>query len=248
MDLETFKKNLDFSLSSNQTLSFFCECAIEYSGRAEAFLEKGERLIVIKSDNTLIVHQDKGSAPVNYMKAGTQINYELENENLCLLQCSNLDLKEYLTIEIFDVYGFLSRRLIDTQALELAGTERDMSDMLKDNPELIEPGFKPLSREEHTAFGFIDVFGHDGQGNLIIVECKRYVAGLSAVQQLRRYVEKMAQVKGIDISKIRGILAAPQITKSGKEMLTSWNYEFVEIEPPKKNIRFKKMQSNLSDF
>lgn len=248
MKFSLFKERLDKALNSNETISFFCECTIEYSGRAEAFLDKGERLILIKSDNTLIVHQFNGSAPVNYMKSGTQLNLELKNEDVCLLHCSNLDLKEYLTIEISSIYSMIERRLVDGETLELIGTEKDMSDMIKDNPESLEPNFKPLSREEHTEFGFIDVFGHDGKGNLVIVECKRYSAGLSAVQQLRRYVEKISKVKGLKLSSIRGILAAPKITKSGLVMLQDWGFEFKSLEPPNKHTKFKQRQSNLGDF
>ncbi|MFW6283284.1 MAG: endonuclease NucS domain-containing protein, partial [Minisyncoccales bacterium] len=107
---------------------------------------------------------------------------------------------------------------------------------------------QPLSREEHNKFGFIDVFGHDGSGNLVIIECKRYTAGLSAIEQLRRYVEKMSELKGIEKNKIKGILAAPDIAKNAEAMLIGWGYEFKPINPPKKLEKYNKNQKSLQDF
>jgi len=121
-----------------------------------------------------------------------------------------------------------------------------MSDLLFNQPELVEEGFKPYSREEHTKYGFIDVLGTDKSGHLTIVECKRYKAGPDAVQQLRRYVEKVKKDKGLQ--KVRGILAAPSLTKSAQDMLTELGYTHVEAKPPKSYEAFKKDQKDLHGF
>ena len=70
MDIKKFKKDFQAALSSNKTSCLFCKCIVSYSGRAEAELEEGERLIIIKADNTLLVHQSEGNTPINYMKSG----------------------------------------------------------------------------------------------------------------------------------------------------------------------------------
>jgi len=128
----------------------------------------------------------------------------------------------------------------------ISGTEEDMSRMLYENPELVEKGFKPVSQEEQTAYGFIDVFGYDANGTLVVVECKRYCADLSAVTQLRRYVEKVKESKGIDT--VRGILAAPKITDNAKKMLEDWGFKFISVNPPKYLEEFGKKQSKLDFF
>ncbi|MBI4141199.1 DUF91 domain-containing protein, partial [Candidatus Woesearchaeota archaeon] len=125
-------------------------------------------------------------------------------------------------------------------------TEEDMSKMLYSNPELIELGFKPVSQEEQTKYGFIDVFGTDKDGVLTVVECKRYCADLSAVTQLRRYVEKIKESKGIDT--VRGIIAAPKITDNAKNMLEDWGFKFISVNPPKYLEEFDKKQSKLDFF
>lgn len=247
MDLSQFRLQLNESINANKTISFFSRCKIFYSGRAEAELGEGDRLIIIKADNSLIVHQPEGSAPVNYMKAESSVEIQESDGELVLIS-RNQKLKDELIIIIFKVHSFQAHKLEDGCKITLAGSEKDMSDMIRDNPSLISSDFKPLSREEHNKFGFIDVFGHDGVGNLVIVECKRYTAGLSAVEQLRRYVEKMSELKGIKKSKIKGILASPEISKSAEEMLLSWGFRFVQVFPPKKLEKYNKNQKSLGDF
>lgn len=245
MELGEFKELFEEAIKKNQVISFFANCEIIYSGRAESELDRGDRLLIIKADNTLLIHQPKNSNPINYMKQETTYELAKEKKHLILL-AKHTKLKEFMEITIYRIYDCICRNLDDGQKLELVGTEKDMSDMIKDNPKLISSDFKPLSREEHTKFGFIDVFGHDKKGNMIVVECKRYVAGLDAVDQLRRYVEKIKELKGID--KVKGIIAAPQISPNALGMLKKWKFKFVKVEPPKRLERHKKGQKTLEGF
>nr|MCK4929553.1 endonuclease NucS [Nanoarchaeota archaeon] len=245
MELTDFRVKFEEALAKNESVVFFCNCEIRYSGRAEAFLQRGDRLIIVKSDNTLLVHQPEGGNPINYMKPNSKIDLE-HLENHFVLHVRNLDYKDYLDIEIFRVYEFINRKLEDGIKQELAGSEKDMSDMIKTKPELISNDFKPLSREEHTKFGFIDVFGHDKKGNLVVVECKRYTASLQCVTQLRRYVEKIKELKGTQ--KVKGILASPKISPNAKAMLEKWKFKWVQVHPPKRLERYTKDQKNLYEW
>ncbi|PLW79813.1 endonuclease NucS [Candidatus Woesearchaeota archaeon] len=245
IDFDHFIDEFKSALNANEVLTFYCNCKINYSGRAESFLPQGDRLIVIKSDNTLLVHQPVGNTPINYMKDGSQINIQKVGKHLEITS-QNLKYKDFLEIEIWGAYSIMRGKLEDGQKLVLQGNEKDMSDMIYDNPELISKDFKPLSREEHTKYGFIDVFGHDGKGEMVIIECKRYTAGLSCVTQLRRYVEKMKELKGIH--KVTGIIAAPDISTNAKKMLEDWNFKFKKVNPPKRLERYDKSQKSLSNF
>lgn len=222
-----------------------CACEIHYSGRAESFLGGGDRLIIIKADKTLLIHQPGGSNPINYMKEGTSISASLDGGKL-VLRCHNIPLREYMDIFISKVHSFQQLQMEDGEKLQLAGSERDMSDMIYENPALIEPGFKPLSREEHTKYGFIDIFGYDKNNALVIVECKRYSADFKAVEQLSRYVMKIKQLKGVD--NVRGIIAAPEISANALQMLKDFGFEFRSISPPKYLERFTKSQKQLADY
>ncbi|MFH1211617.1 MAG: endonuclease NucS [Candidatus Woesearchaeota archaeon] len=245
MELNEFEEEFESALKANNFIVFFCSCAIRYSGRAEAELGRGDRLVMIKGDNTLHIHQPSGGTPINYMKSGADIVLEKSSHHF-ILKAKHVKSKEFIDMEIFRVYNFMAEKLEDGAKQILVGNERDMSDMIKENPEIISKDFKPLSREEHTTFGFIDVFGHDKNGNLVIVECKRYAAGLDAVTQLRRYVEKIKELKGTD--KVTGVIAAPSITPNAMEMLKKWKFLFRDVHPPKRLERFRKDQKTLQGF
>ena len=245
MDINDFKYKFEQSYTKEEFITFYCGCSITYSGRAEARLEKGDRLVAVKQDGAVIIHQPEGGNPINYMKAGGTISLEKNGFHL-LFKAYNSTTKEHLELNIYRVYNFMGRNLVDGQKQVIAGTEADMSDMIRDNPHLISKDFKPLSREEHTKFGFIDVFGHDGNGNLVIIECKRYTSGLDAVHQLRRYVEKMKDLRGID--KVQGVLASPRISPNAEVMLKTWGFEWRQVEPPMCLLRHKKGQRTIADF
>ncbi len=236
---------LSDALKRNETIVFGCTCTIRYSGRAESLLGEGDRVIMIKADNALLVHQPTGNAPINYMKPGTGYTMRLDDMTL-VLKATNILEKENMEITISRVHFFNAHKLQDGQVIIVAGTEEDMSNMIYKNPELIEPGFTPVSQEEQTTYGFIDVLGTDKNGTLTVVECKRYVADLSAVTQLRRYVEKLMTSKGI--TKVRGIIAAPKITPNAEQMLNDWGFSFVSIKPPKYLEDFDKKQTRLEGF
>lgn len=245
MSLEETRDALRTALRKNQVITLFCSCEVSYSGRSEAELGRGERLIVIKQDNTVLVHQPADSTPVNYMKSGSSI--DVSDDDLTL-RSRNIDDKDFLEITVYEVLSFGAEKLQDGRSLQLVGTEEDMSDMIRENPGVVGDWFKPVSREEHTAYGFIDVFGHDDEGRYVIVECKRYTAGVSAVQQLRRYVEKVQRSKGVGEEKLRGVIAAPDIASNAADMLHDWSFEHVRVEPPNRERRFKEKQQSLDSF
>ena len=144
------------AINRNETVVFSCKCSIRYSGRAESFLDIGDRIIIIKSDNALLVHQPSGNAPINYMKPETSHKLSLEVNKL-ILRSRNLSLKEQMDINIERIYFFNSHKLEDGQSIIVSGTEDDMSRMIYENPGLVEEGLKPVSQEEQTKYGFIDV-------------------------------------------------------------------------------------------
>lgn len=226
-----------------ELLTLICECEIIYSGRAEAHLPKGERLIILKQDGCLLIHQPEHGNPINYLKAGGDVTLEKCDNHLFLRGKFG---KEFLDVEIYKVHNLMRKKMQDGQKQSLNGSEADMSDMLREQPHLIHSTFRPVSREEQTAVGFIDLFGHDGTGKLVVVECKRYTAGLSAISQLHRYVEKIKIVKGT--TKVTGVMAAPQITPNAHEMLKNYGYSFACVQPPMRHARDNNNQLSLDGF
>lgn len=242
MDYEKiFKEALD----QGHTIIISGCCEVTYNGRAQSYLPEGDRLVIIKSDKTLLVHQPEGNNPINYMKGNTA-HQLVKADDALYLKSQNLALKEYLDIKISNLHFLKSQRLHDGKKLVLNGTEKDMSDMIYNNPQMIELGFKPLNREEHTKFGFIDVFGYDKNKTLVVIECKRYQADFNAVQQLTRYVKKIAKSKGL--KKVRGILAAPKISQNAMDLLHERGFEFKAINPPKYMERYDNNQKKLGEY
>jgi len=240
--VETHISLLQDALKHNETVVFTANCRVEYSGRAKTHLPLGDRIIIIKPDNTLLIHQPQGATPVNWMKE-SHITVE-KVDDLYVLQCRGQ--KEFLDIYLHRIHFMNTANLSDGQKLQLTGHERDMADMIAADPGVIEEGLRFAGQEEQTTYGFIDVLCYDKAGNLVVVECKRYKGGLDAVTQLRRYVERIRELKGI--TKVRGILACPSITGNAKKMLENWGFEHAAIEPPKYLERFRKDQRRLGEF
>ena len=57
-------------------------CHVHYAGRANSTLEPGERLLIIKSDGSLLVHRPVGYEPVNWQPAGSVFHVEIKDDEL----------------------------------------------------------------------------------------------------------------------------------------------------------------------
>ena len=76
MEIGEFAVMVESAVAAHEVVIAFVHCQITYSGRAEAFLGRGDRIIMIKSDATVIVHQPEGSVPINYMRPGSAVDLE----------------------------------------------------------------------------------------------------------------------------------------------------------------------------
>ena len=142
--VEELIKNFDKLLTDNQTIVMSVSCIVEYSGRAESELEKGDRIIIIKSDNALLVHQPAGNNPVNHMRSGGKhkiVTSDLDEGEKFRIISEHTKHKEHLKIKVFDLYFYKSQKLTDNEQIMTKGTEFDMSEMLYTNPKMISDDF-----------------------------------------------------------------------------------------------------------
>ena len=147
-------------------------CKVKYDGRAVSRLGLGERTILIKGDGSFIIHQDRNLEPINWQPPKTKINVKEENGRL-IIQGIRRNPEEILELEIINL-NLISYYLgKDTKKLELAGYEEDMREMILKNPNLIEKGFRPTSKEYSTPTGFIDIIGKDKDGKITIFRIKK---------------------------------------------------------------------------
>ncbi|MFT4309355.1 MAG: endonuclease NucS [Candidatus Woesearchaeota archaeon] len=234
------------AVNSFYTCIIIGRCSIEYKGRITSSLEEGDRIIIIKSDHSVVVHKPRGVMPINYMKEKS--NIIVDYDDIISINILSIKNKESMSIVFSTIKDVRSYPMVDDNQIQLYGTENDMSDMIMKNPKLIDDDFVPLSREEHTRFGFIDVYGHDSNRNLVVVECKRVQADYNAIVQLKRYVDRIMKSKGInDYNRIRGIIAAPSITSRAEEYMRPLGFEYRKVNPPERMVR-EKSQSSLDTY
>ncbi|MHA1617144.1 MAG: endonuclease NucS [Candidatus Njordarchaeales archaeon] len=215
-------------LCRTHVITIFCYCDVVYEGRAKSYLEWGDRLIISKPDGTLLVHGKIKREPINWQPPGSIPRMILREEKL-ELKSIRMRPKEILLVHILHVYAFTAMKM-GLANFRLWASENDMVRVVRENPELIEEGFSVIDTEIKTHHGKIDLLGKDRYGNIVVCEFKRSIAQLEAVSQLKRYIDYFLE-KGY--TNVRGILVAPHITATAKELLTKYGLEFCRIEPPK---------------
>ncbi|ADJ15964.1 endonuclease NucS [Halalkalicoccus jeotgali] len=210
--------------------TLFGECTVAYDGRAASELGPGKRHVMCKPDGTVLVHTDEGQKPINWQPPGSDQSVRIEDGRLVLhSQRSNPD--EELVVRFTNIDQLAVFETGETStSLSVTGTEAEMKQRILEEPELIEPGFRPLATERTTPAGAVDIFGEDGKGRVVILELKRRRVGPDAVGQLNRYVEALERDLHAGVE-IRGVLVAPSITDRVRRLLATNGLEFVALAP-----------------
>ncbi|HEX2066901.1 MAG TPA: endonuclease NucS, partial [Candidatus Thermoplasmatota archaeon] len=60
------------------------ECEVRYQGRARSDLHRGERLVLLKPDGTLLVHTAEKAKPVNWQPPGAAFSVGMEDGRVVL--------------------------------------------------------------------------------------------------------------------------------------------------------------------
>lgn len=231
----------------------FCDCSVSYNGRGNTYLSRGLRLVLIKDDGSVAIHQDKGIKPLNYMSKSTAFSeHDDEAGNHHIIASSNRE-----TIDI-TVYNILDERFYDfdeSTDLERHGTEAQIQEWLALDDNLREATGMNLSfitREYETGKGPVDIIAYDKNNQLVLVEVKRYAKKNDSFQVLRYRVsleqerDKAISVgaqsirttsSGIAIpvsalNSITGILVAPKFHKGAVDVAKSIGVKAVKIKTP----------------
>ena len=230
------------AMSAGRTIFLVCCCEIDYSGRARSYLGPGERMIILKEDGTVIIHQKAGRNPVNWMPPKTRSQFRVESGKL-VLACTKQRERESMRVVVSEVKGIETFHLEDYERIELKGTEKDFVRELISDPSLIEKGFRLTKNERVTVAGSIDISGVDSEGNPVVVEVKRSRAGPQEVIQLQRYVENLRRKTD---EKVRGILVSPSTSSKARRLLVEYGLEHRRIHPLR--LKRRRRQSDLSGF
>jgi RecB family endonuclease NucS len=135
---------------------------------------------------------------------------------------------ESVRISFDRVYLVSAINLVDRGDFSLYASEEDMQRAILLEPSLLEPDLKPITYEKRVEPGFVDVYGIDGNGRLVVVELKRKTAGREAALQLARYVDS---VRATVSREVRGVLVAPRLAKGVQRLLVSLGLEFKALDP-----------------
>jgi hypothetical protein len=218
------------AISRHRTLLVIGNCSVDYVGRAKSRLEPGERILIVKGDGSLLIHRSTGYEPVNWMPGGNVVFHVQSREETLEIRAVRRKPQESVRV-IFDSIQLITElSLLDAAEFWMYSSEEDMQKALLLRPELLEKGFKIISWEKKVEPGFIDVYGTDKEGKLVVVEIKRKTAGRDAVLQLARYTEA---IRSKADREVRGILASPDIAKDVQRLLATAGLEYKHLDPRK---------------
>jgi len=178
-------------------------CEVTYSGRVSAVLPEAVRLLILKGDGSVLVHDDAGGyKPLNWMTAPTFLADE--GDRLVVTKPKSDDVLE---IRLLEVLSDVAHDMGESAALQKDGVERDLQEALAAAPETLGE-LELVRREWQTEIGPVDLMCRDDAGEWIAVEVKR-VGTIEAVEQLTRYLDFIRR----DPAKAgcRGILAAERL-------------------------------------
>ena len=141
-------------------------CEVRYSGRLSTVLPEALRLLMLKSDGSVMVHADTGGyKPQNWMTPPTVIE-----EEPGLLVVRKKGAEDRIEIRIAEVISDVTHDMGEAAALEKEGVERELQELLADAP---PEGLRLMRREWPTDIGPVDLMCRDENDEFVAVEIKR---------------------------------------------------------------------------
>src|SRR5215211_6261703 len=123
-------------------------CEVRYSGRLQTVLPEALRLLMIKSDGSVMVHADTGGyKPQNWMTPPTVIE-ECADEIVVRKRAGATE--DRLDIRIVEVLSDVSHDMGEGAALEKDGVEAELQEALAAAPGFCGEGFRLVRREWPT--------------------------------------------------------------------------------------------------
>lgn len=196
-------------------------CEVVYQGRLNAFLPESTRLVMLKSDGSVLVHADAGGyRPLNWMTPPTIVE---EADGAIVVRKRD----ERLEIRLLEVLSDVSHEMGEAAALEKDGVERDLQELLADQPAALGEDLRVVRREWPTDIGPVDLMCRDGDDGWVAVEVKR-IATIDAVEQLSRYLERLRLES--TLADCRGILAAQRVKPQAATLAEARAIRCVEVD------------------
>ncbi len=185
-------------------------CQVDYAGRLTAHLPMATRVLMLKSDGSVLVHSDGGSyKPLNWMSPPCTVR-EGTTEDGQVEWTVDAKTGDSLRILIEEVLHDSSHDLGVDPGLQKDGVEKHLQELLADHPSTLADGLTLVRREFPTAIGPVDLMCRDADGKSVAVEIKRR-GEIDGVEQLTRYLELLNRDPLVRKGAVRGIFAAQEI-------------------------------------
>src|SRR5687768_14260109 len=199
-------------------------CEVRYTGRLTAYLPEATRLLMLKSDGSVLVHADCGGyRPLNWMTPPTVIE---EEPGLLLVRKRAGKTEDRLEIRLAEVLSDVEHAMDEEVGLTKDGVERDLQEALAERPDWLEQELRLVRREWATEIGPVDLMCRDADG-WVAVEIKR-IGTIEAVEQLTRYLGFIRADPAKDTC--RGILAAQRLKPQAVTLAESRGIACVEVD------------------
>ncbi|MBX9472081.1 endonuclease NucS [Microcella sp.] len=197
-------------------------CSVDYAGRLSAHLPLATRLLIHKSDGSLLVHADALSyKPLNWMSPPCTLVIDEPDDDqreagvLELWRVTHAKTADLLVVSIHEVLHDSAHELGVDPGLQKDGVEAHLQKLLAEHIELLGEGFSLVRREYMTAIGPVDILARDARGASVAVEIKRR-GGIDGVEQLTRYLELMN--RDPLLAPVAGVFAAQEITPQARTL------------------------------
>src|SRR5437764_7279556 len=198
-------------------------CEVRYTGRLTAVLPEAVRLLILKADGSVLVHDDAGGfKPLNWMTGPTHIE---ELGDVLLVRKPKTE--DVLEIRLAEILSDVVHDMGESAALQKDGVERDLQLELAAAPRALGEELTLVKREWTTELGPVDLMCRDEDGEWVAVEIKR-IGTIDAVEQLTRYLGFIR----LDPAKAtcRGVLAAQTIKPQAQTLAESRGIGCVEVD------------------
>jgi RecB family endonuclease NucS len=201
-------------------------CEVRYTGRLNAVLPLSTRLLILKSDGSVLVHADAGGyKPLNWMTPPTVIE---DGGDTLVVRKRAGKTEDRLEIHIHELLSDVTHDMGgEVAALEKDGVERHLQELLAERPDVLGEELRLVRREWPTDIGPVDLMCRDADDAWVAVEIKR-VGTIDAVEQICRYLERIRRDPALAAA--RGVLAAQRFKPQAVVLAEARGIECVEVD------------------
>ncbi|HEX8780520.1 MAG TPA: endonuclease NucS [Nocardioides sp.] len=196
-------------------------CQVDYAGRLTAHLPMAPRVLMLKSDGSVLIHSDGGSyKPLNWMSPPCTMREDVAEDGRAEWVVTAAKTDDTLRILIDEVHHDTSHELGVDPGLRKDGVEKHLQELLAEHPATLADGLTLVRREFPTAIGPVDLMCRDADGLSVAVEIKRR-GEIDGVEQLTRYLELLNRDPLLSArGPVRGIFAAQEIKPQARVLAT----------------------------